>query len=108
MTKAGRALEKLGSRPASVVWVGANMDLKSNFKVVLFSHVDYQSMTAEVYRGDDFVALVSHENGGFQAEWGVPSNAKDPRYDLDALLEALAAAKDRLAECAPPETADRR
>ncbi len=81
------------------------MNLKSNFKVVLFSHVDYQSMTAEVYRGDDFVAIVSHENGGFQVEWVVPGNAKAPRYDLDALLEALAAAKDRLAECAPPENA---
>lgn len=81
------------------------MDLKSNFKVVLFSHVDYQNMTAEVYCGDDFMALVSHENGGFQVEWAIPNNAKVPRYDLGALLEALTAAKDRLAECAPPATA---
>lgn len=77
------------------------MDLKSNFKVVLFSHVDYQNLTAEIYFGDEFVALVSRENGAFQIEWASPSNGAAHRYDLDALLEALAMVKDRLAECVP-------
>lgn len=77
------------------------MELKSNFKVVLFSHVGYRNLTAEVYFGDDFIALVSRENGAFQVEWASPSNVTARRYDLDALLEALAVAKYRLAECAP-------
>lgn len=77
------------------------MVLASNFKVVLFSHVDYRNLTAEIYFGDDFVALVSRENGTFQVEWAPLTNGSARRYDLDALLEALAAAKDRLAECVP-------
>lgn len=68
---------------------------------MLFSHVDYQNLTAEIYFGDEFVALVSRENAAFQVEWASSSNGAVLRYDLDALLEALAVAKGRLAECEP-------
>lgn len=82
------------------------MQLKSNFNVVLFSHVDYENLTAEVYFGDEFVALVSRENGAFQVEWASPGSGSARCYDLDGLLEALSVAKGRLAECEPAVTED--
>jgi hypothetical protein len=74
------------------------MELPSGFRIVLFSHPDYDQLTAEIYYHDDFVALVSQENGQFQIELDSPRSALRRKYALEAFREALDKAKDRLSE----------
>jgi hypothetical protein len=72
------------------------MELKSGFRITLFSHPDYENLTAEIHFGEHFVALISRENDKCRIELTSANDIYERRFDLDAFLEALSTARARL------------
>ena len=74
------------------------MELDSGFKIILFSHPDYESLTAEVYFGDIYIAMIINEDGIFKIELSNSSDAGVRQYALDDFQAALSTAQSRLLE----------
>jgi hypothetical protein len=74
------------------------MELKSGFKITLFSHPDYESLTAEIYFGDQFIAMITNESGIFKVELSSFNGELAPKFPFDAFQEALNSGRSRLSE----------
>ena len=74
------------------------MELETGYRIVLFSHPDYEQLTAEIYFHDEFVAIVSQENGVFQLELDSPKIGIVRKFQLNGFQEALDVATKRLSE----------
>jgi len=72
--------------------------MNSEFRVTVCSLPDYEELVAEIYVGDEFVALLSQEAGPEAIRMEIsPSNAPI-KVELATFEEALAHAKNRLWE----------
>lgn len=72
------------------------------YRIQVCSDIDYENLIAEVYKGDKFVALVSHEDstGDYIVEFPGPEQheaAIARKADLSTLLAALREAQAKLA-----------
>jgi hypothetical protein len=72
------------------------MELRSGFKITLFSHPDYENLTAEVYFGELFIALVFQTNDSHWIELSNTSDILGQKFDLIAFIEAVNEARSRL------------
>jgi hypothetical protein len=72
------------------------MELKSGFRITLFSHPDYENLTAEIYFGDLFVALISKQNDIYCIEFSTTSDILGQKFDFTAFVEAVSEARSRL------------
>lgn len=72
------------------------MELESGFKITLFSHPDYDHLTAEIYLGDRFIALVLKTHDSYCIELSNASDILGLKLDFDAFMEASREARNRL------------
>jgi hypothetical protein len=72
------------------------MELKSGFRITLFSHPDYENLTAEIYFGDLFVALICQKNEMYWIELSTTSDILGQKFDLTAFVEAVSEARSQL------------
>lgn len=72
------------------------MNCKDHLKIVIASDVDYENLIAEIYRNDEFIALLQQEDGvnDIKIEFSSDISA----MNLDWLQNALNEAKRRLLE----------
>jgi hypothetical protein len=72
----------------------------SEFRITVASDPDHEDLIAEIYFGDEFVALLSQENGfeSIEVELHPRQNGQPHRFPLGDLQGALEKAKSRLWE----------
>lgn len=70
------------------------MNYKDHLKIVIASDVDYENLIAEIYRDDEFIALLQQEDGVNDIKIEFSSNIN--AINLDWLQNALNEAKKKL------------
>ncbi|QGX91127.1 MULTISPECIES: hypothetical protein [Rosenbergiella] len=70
------------------------MNCKDHLKIVIASDVDYENLIAEIYRNDEFIALLQQEDGINDIKVEFSSNISV--IDFDWLQNALNEAKIKL------------
>ena len=70
------------------------MNCKDYLKIVIASDVDYENLIAEIYRNDEFIALLQQEDGINDIKVEFSSNISV--IDFDWLQNALNEAKIKL------------
>ncbi|KAA5931178.1 MULTISPECIES: hypothetical protein [Pantoea] len=72
------------------------MNCKDHLKIVIASDVDYENLIAEIYRDDEFIALLQQEDGINDIKIEFSSDVSPMNFDW--LQNALNEAKRRLLE----------
>jgi hypothetical protein len=72
----------------------------SEFKITVGSNIDYEDLIAEIYYGEEFVALISQEDGyeRLDVELYAPVDGGQFKFKLSEFEQAVAKAKRRLFE----------
>jgi len=70
------------------------MNYKDHLKVVIASDVDYENLIAEIYRNDEFIAILQQEDGINDIKVEFSSNISALNFDW--LQNALNEAKRKL------------
>jgi len=70
------------------------MNYKDHLKVVIASDVDYENLIAEIYRNDEFIAILQQEDGINDIKVEFSSNVRV--LNIDWLQNALNEAKRKL------------
>ncbi len=97
LSRAGRALQKHGSRPGSAFPTATgNAESKNNIKVTISSDLDYENLIAEIIADGEFIGLLTAEPNQ-QVCFELPEGQGNwNKIEANLLIEALQIARKEL------------